>query len=201
MDQNSQPPLESRLPVGCRVLSICILLIFFQGDDAHARVGQIEAHPLQSVTLTDQEFLTGNQQGKPAIIARELRIPRLGANRLPAVILLHGSGGVSGYVHEWSQQLNGMGIAAFIDDSFTGRRIVNTVSDQAQLGRLAMIVDAYRALELLARHPRIDSQRIAVMGFSRGAQAALYSSLKRFQAMHMQTAGLEFAAYIALYPP
>ncbi len=39
------------------------------------------------------------------------------------------------------------------------------------------------------------------MGFSRGAQAALYSSLKRFQAMHMQTDGLEFAVYIAFYPP
>ena len=42
-----------------------------------------------------------------------------------------------------------MGVAAFLLDSFTGRGIVQTVTDQSQLGSLAMIVDAYRALDLL----------------------------------------------------
>lgn len=92
-----------------------------------------------------------------------------------------------------------MGVATFVIDSFTARGIVSTVNDQSQLGRLAMIVDAYRALDLLARHPRIDPARIALMGFSRGGQAALYASVTRFQRMH-GPAGQEFAAYIALYP-
>jgi dienelactone hydrolase len=160
---------------------------------------RMEIHSFQSMTLTDQEFLTGRNGGKPVTIAGELRLPRTGNDRLPAVVLLHGSGGVGGNVLDWEQYLNAMGVATFVLDSFTGRGIVNTNYDQSQLGRLAMIVDVYRALDVLARHPRIDPTRIALMGFSRGGQAALYSSLKRFQRLYGPM-GQEFAAYIVFYP-
>lgn len=164
------------------------------------QVARLEIHSFPSMTLTDQAFLTGRKEGKPIILAGELRLPRLGTDRLPAVVLLHGSGGVSGNVLDWIQDLNAMGVATFVLDSFTPRGIVNTLNDQDQLGRLAMIVDAYRALDILSRHPRIDPTRIALMGFSRGGQAALLASLKRFQRLH-GTAGQEFAAYIIFYPP
>jgi dienelactone hydrolase len=141
----------------------------------------------------------GRKEGKPETISGELRLPRPGTDRVPLIVLLHGSGGVSGYVTDWEQDLNAMGVATFVIDSFTGRGIVNTNNDQAQLGRLAMIVDAYRALDLLARHSRIDPARIGLMGFSRGGQAALYASVKRFQRMHGPT-NQQFAAYIAFYP-
>ena len=165
-----------------------------------AQVARMEIHSFPSMTLTDQQFLTGQKEGKPVTMAGELRLPRPGTDRLPAVVLLHGSGGVSGNVLDWEQDLNAMGVATFVIDSFTPRGIVNTLNDQSQLGRLTMIVDAYRALDVLSRHPRIDPTRIALMGFSRGGQAALYASLKRFQRLH-GPAGQEFAAYIAFYPP
>jgi dienelactone hydrolase len=44
-----------------------------------------------------------------------------------------------------------------------------------------------------------QTQRIALMGFSRGGQAALYASLKRFHKMWNRS-GIEFAAYIPFYP-
>jgi dienelactone hydrolase len=164
-----------------------------------AQASRMEIHSFPSVTLTDQEFLAGNKEGKPVTIAGELRLPRPGNNRLPAIILLHGSGGVSGYVLDWEQYFNAMGVATFVLDSFTGRGIVNTNFDQSQLGRLAMIVDVYRALAVLAKHPRIDPNRIILMGFSRGGQAALYSSMKRFQRQYGPS-GQEFAAYLVFYP-
>jgi len=64
-----------------------------------------------------------------------------------------------------------------------------------------MIGDAYRALELLATHPRIDPARIVVMGFSKGGAVALYSALMRFQRLHGPAGGARFASHIAFYPP
>ena len=61
---------------------------------AAAQVVRIEVHTLKTMTLTDEQFLTGVKEGKPDVIAGELRIPRPGTDRLPAIVLVHGSGGV-----------------------------------------------------------------------------------------------------------
>jgi len=163
------------------------------------RTARIEIHAFETTTLSDEQFLTEVKEGTPARISGELRLPQ-GTGRFPAVILVHGSGGVGANIELWAEELNGIGAAAFILDSFTGRGIVNTITDQSQLGNLTTIVDAYRALDLLSKHSRIDPSRIAVMGFSRGGLTALYSSLKRFQQMHGPQ-NIEFAAYIPFYPP
>ena len=185
-----------------RYLFVQIALLIMLGclaNAVHAQVVRMEVIPIPSVTLTDQEFLAGREDGKPVTVAGELRFPRGGADRLPLVILLHGSGGVGGYVTDWEQDLLSMGVATFVIDSFSGRGIVNTNNDQSQLGRLAQTEDAYRALGILSKHPRIDPTRVMLMGFSRGGQNALYASLKRFQRMHAPL-GAQFAAYIAFYP-
>src|SRR5207253_8331676 len=144
------------------------------------QVARFEVHPIQSVTVTDQQFLKGDKNGKPVVIGGELQMP-VGEGRFPAVILVHGSGGVGAREDRWAQQLNGIGVAAFILDAFTGRGIVQTNTDQSQLESLAMIGDAYRALAVLSKHPRIEASKIALMGFSKGGDVALHASMKRFQ--------------------
>jgi dienelactone hydrolase len=116
------------------------------------------------------------------------------------VILIHGSGGISAATDRWAQELNSVGVAAFILDTFTGRGIVNTTSDQSQLDSIAITHDAYAALGKLATHPRLDAGRIAVMGFSKGAVAAIYSSNERFRNAY-GPGNAEFAAHIGLYTP
>jgi dienelactone hydrolase len=188
-------PLSTRLAL----LALTVGLTGLLPARGWSQVARIELHAIPSTTLTDQQFLTDVREGQPVVVAGELRIPQPGTSRLPAVVLVHGSGGVGSNVDVWSQELNRIGIATLILDSFTARKIVSTVNDQAQLGRLAMIVDAYRALELLSKHPRVDPARIALMGFSRGGQAVLYASLRRFQRMHGPAAA-GFAAYVPFYP-
>ena len=172
--------------------------------EAQAQTARQEFYPLQSGTLSDTDFLTGKKDGVPVTLAGTLRFPKLGPEKLPAVVLLHGSGGLGGsggMIDEWSRELNEIGIATFAVDSFSGRGIIETVTDQTRLGRLNMVIDAYRALDLLSKHSQIDASRIGVMGFSRGGQSSLYSSLIRFQKMHGPAEGLEFAAHINFYAP
>jgi dienelactone hydrolase len=151
-------------------------------------------------TLTDQQFLTGARDGPVVTISGELRIPKSGNERLPAIVLLHGSGGIARNVHDWVDVFNAMGIATFAPDSFTGRGIKSVASNQATLGRLVQVFDAYRALEVLAKHPRIDPARIVLMGWSRGGMGPLYASFRRFHKMHGPP-GAAFAAYIPFYAP
>lgn len=160
---------------------------------------RIEAIPVQTLTLSDAQFLSGNADGRPATIAGVLRVAK-GQGRLPLVVLVPGSGGSGASIDVWDRQFQAMGISTFVMDSFAGRGIVNTVTDQSQLGRLTMIVDLYRSLSVLAAHPRVDPGRIALMGFSRGAQATLYAALRRFH-QTWNRGGVDPAAYIALYPP
>ncbi len=164
---------------------------------SNAETARLEIYSIETLTLTDKQFLLGLKDGKAARIGAELRLPP-GTNRIPAVVLIHGSGGVGANVDGWAQELNSIGIAALILDTFTGRGITQTITDQSQLSSFSMIVDAYKGLELLSHHPRIDPQRIAVMGFSKGGFAALYASMKRFQKIWVPS-GLEFAAYIPFY--
>jgi dienelactone hydrolase len=172
-------------------------------NGAYGETAPVEILPFTSTTLKDSEFLTGGQGGQAVTIGGELRLPKATGDKFPAVVLLHGSGGLGGTgapVDEWSQELNDLGVATFAVDSFGGRGIVSTVADQAQLGRLNMVADAYRALELLAKHPRIDATRIAVMGFSRGGQSALYSAMTRLYQAKGPANNIRYAAHIAVYP-
>jgi dienelactone hydrolase len=162
-----------------------------------------EILPIDSVTLTQQEFLTGSTAGRPTRIAGQLTIPRAPGQvsaipPKPAVVMLHGGSGIRSNMPRWASELNGLGIAVFIVDSFGGRGVTET-STSFGLANENLIVDAYRALTLLGRHPSIDREHIAVMGFSKGGSAALYSGLARFQRLHGPP-DLTFAAHVALYP-
>ena len=159
---------------------------------------RVELHSIPSLTLTDQQFLAGDANGKAVTVSGELRIAQ-GQGRLPVVVLVHGSGGMGPNIESWARELNAMGISTFALDGFTGRGLVSVNMDQALLGRLAFTLDAYRMLEVLAKHPRVDPARIVLMGFSRGGQGALFASLKRFHQMWNKS-GIEFAAYIPFYP-
>jgi hypothetical protein len=70
--------------------------------------------------------------------------------------MMHGSGAVNSTSEAWVHQFNAMGVSTFVIDGFTGRGLTVTGPNQALLGRLNFIVDIYHALDILAKHPRVD---------------------------------------------
>lgn len=163
---------------------------------ADGRTGTIA---FESVTMTGGEFLRGVKGGTRVVISGDLRLPGGVSGRVPAMVIAHGADGITVGEEGWAGELLKMGVAVFLVDSFTGRGIRETFSDQGRLATHVMILDVYRALELLATHPQIDPARIGLMGLSKGGWVTLYASLRRFQEMHAPR-GLEFAVYIPISP-
>jgi dienelactone hydrolase len=97
------------------------------------------------------------------------------------------------------RHFNAIGISTVTIDGMTGRGLTGVGDKQAVLGRLNFILDIYRTMEVVARHPRVDTGKVALMGFSRGGQAALYASLARFHSLWNKS-GIDLAAYIPFYP-
>jgi len=136
------------------------------------------------------QFLRG-EMGPSAQIWGEWFLPTTMAERFPAAILMHGSTGVQNFHKQWASDLNQVGIAAFVVDSFTPRGVATTTT-------LPRLIDAYRALAFLTHHPRIDASRIALIGWSQGGAVSLYAGMRRFQAMYGPANGA-FVAYGGIY--
>jgi dienelactone hydrolase len=115
----------------------------------------------------------------------------------PAVILLHGCGGVTQNMNVWAQRLRKWGYAALILDSFAQRGIDNVCNKgQAFPGR-ERAQDAFAASAYLRMRSDIDTAHIGLIGFSHGGSTALAASVQnRVKAF----GGQPFAAVAAYYP-
>ena len=165
-------------------------------DLADGRVGQIR---FESRTPAGYGALARREAAPRVVVVGTLRLPRNAAARVPAMVIAHGSAGVDTREGAWADRLNALGLATFVVDSFTPRGVRETASDQTQVPTAANVADALAALRLLATHPRIDPERIGVIGFSKGGQVALYTALEPFRRAVVDD-DRHFAAHVALYP-
>jgi dienelactone hydrolase len=127
--------------------------------------------------------------------------------KAPAVILLHGAGGVS-YAREntYAAQLASMGIGAMVVDVFAARRDLATsfIDRIIEITETMALADAYAALAWLKARPEIDAGRVALWGFSYGAMSSMFAAnaaiAKRFASLY-GLGGTRFAAHIGFYGP
>ncbi len=139
-------------------------------------------------------------RGKPIQVTGQLLLPG-GTGKVPAMVIQHGSGGVK-EAHEfrYAREMVAMDVAALVLDAFKPRGITSTVNDQSAVTDQEMTDDAFAALKALAAHPRIDSARIGIFGFSKGGSVALLTAHER-RARGALPSGLRFALHVPFYPP
>jgi dienelactone hydrolase len=165
-------------------------------DLADGRTGKIY---FESITPTGFFQLARRQATQKTVIFGTLHIPKKATSPVPAMVIAHGSMGVTDREPWWADHLNDIGVAAFIVDSFTPRNIRDTSADQTQLSTAANVADAFTALKLLATHPKVDRQHIGIIGFSKGGQVALWTEFEAYRRAVIEDQ-TKFAAHVPLYP-
>ena len=120
-----------------------------------------------------------------------------GAGPFPAVVLLHSCLGLPSNRRAIEAALTHAGYVTLFVDAFGPRGLAETCSvDFPQV-----VPDAFGALASLAGRPDVDPRRIAVVGFSQGADGALAAAASPAGAAHGVADGLAFRAAAAFYPP
>jgi len=130
----------------------------------------------------------------PATLTAELYTPR-GAGPFPAVILLHGCGGVGPNIKEWAEWLRYEGYAALVLDSFGGRGLRRLCGGSAALTGRMRAPDVYAAARYLKALPQIDGRRIAAIGYSHGGWTLMWAV-----ATEAQHPDVDIRAFIMFYP-
>ena len=148
-----------------------------------------DARGALSFAIDDGTTLTG-----------ELALPD-GHAAAGAVVLMHGCSGLpTRSVTVWQPLILSWGYATFVVDSFTGRELRGVCGNALRFTGAHRVPDAYGALALLARHPRIDAERVVLMGFSHGGIATLAAASTWARRRYAPLDGPVFRAFFPFYP-
>lgn len=126
-------------------------------------------------------------------------LPEKAQGKIPAMLLVHGSGGLNLKAKEiYTQAFARKGIATIYIDSFTPRGVKSTVENQSSVNAVDMGKDAFAALRYVGEHVKeIDARNVGLMGFSKGGLVTLNLSLAAF---NLNPNAPRFVRFIAMYP-
>jgi dienelactone hydrolase len=129
-----------------------------------------------------------------------LDFPEEAKDRYPAVVVVHT---IAGYLPanegQAAAELRKSGFATLTYDSFAARGMTSLASRFGAGVIPSTVADAYAALMLLANQPKIDANRIAVVGFSLGGEVAHLTAFEPLRSAS-NLGQVRFAAHVAFYP-
>jgi len=142
--------------------------------------------------------------GAPVAIGATLIRPA-GPGPFPAVVQLHGCGGVDAQSFRWARWLADRGYVALVVDSFGPRRLTGDCrSGPDDPPITARFDDAFGALRYLQSQTYVRADRVAAIGWSQGGVYAMAvingPSLERARRRGVSLPATGFAAGIGVYP-
>ena len=151
------------------------------------------------VTHADLRFISFPvSTGVPVNVAADLNFPQEKKERYPVVVVGHTIAGWNDGHEGWfAGELRKVGFATLGYDSFKPRQF-GTVTGGGSHINPAVIADAFAALKVLAAHPTVDANRIAIVGFSLGGDTAHVAAFE--QVRTVLAPSNKFAAHVAFYP-
>ena len=145
-----------------------------------------------------KDVITNLDNQEPQKVEAILKLPN-GDGPFPLVIGVAGSLDWGSHHLEYLEMLRSIGIATLELQSFSSRGVKSTVGSQVEVTTSMMVLDAYKALDKLSTHPKINKDHIAIMGWSLGGGVALFSGwLPLVEKINPQN---KFAAHLSIYPP
>jgi len=119
--------------------------------------------------------------------------------KYPLIIGVAGSLAWRDHHHEYLDMYQNADFATFELKSFKSRDVESTVGSQVEVTTAMMILDAYRALEKLSKHPNIDKNKVSITGWSLGGAVSLFSAWLPIK--NAITKEVSFASHLPIYPP
>jgi dienelactone hydrolase len=186
-----------------QILCVLMATIAYGTAVGHCQAPQAgtTAITFQSSTYSDfRQLLTREAATGTVTIRANLGFPEEKKDRYPAVIVVHTIGGYrdtnEGYA---AAELRKSGFATLTYDSFAARGTTGVAMSGSPGYLPPGVADAYAALRLLASQPRIDADRIAILGFSYGAEVAHLTAFEPVRSA-LNPGPCRFAAHVAFYP-
>ncbi len=153
--------------------------------------------------------ISGSPLGDGSRLDAVLYMPE-GDGPFPALVALHGAGGVFPYQLWWAQWLSEQGYAVLFVDSYCtrGHLCAHDTDDQdkrrgaimrswRKVGIRQRIIDAASGYQYLLSHESVKSEEIGVIGWSWGGTSAL-GAQKLARKLSLQEGGFKLS--IAFYP-
>lgn len=172
---------------GNRSVNLRILIFFLLWMGTASGVGA------ESVTFKGSGT---TPDGNPLNLTGTLTKPD-GDGPFPALVCLHGCGGISGRDNRWVKRLSDWGYAVLQVDSFGPRDRSSICTDGKLIPPEIRAQDAHDAKAFLAGFPFINRDRMGVMGWSHGGWTVLYAISPKIP---IQGKGDPFRAAVAFYP-
>ena len=175
---------------------LLLSIIFFSNGFSKEEIYFLSANP-----FSFKDIIKNLDNLEEQEVFGTLKLPSnaLENEKFPLIIGVAGSFGWGSHHFEYLEMYREMGIATFELNSFKSRGVKSTVGTQTEVTTAMMILDVYRAFEILSNHPNINKNKVGLTGWSLGGAVTLFSGWKPLKnAINKE---LQFSAKLPFYPP